>query len=89
MKYILLVITLCLPLFLLGQTEKVVADERLHEVFETTYLDGLVKENPFLIQRWNYYLDHAYYITEDPKMEKHDYPTVKIEDLKNFNILKI
>ncbi len=89
MKYTLLSLVFFFPTFLVGQTEKVLADERLYEILEADYIENLVQQNPFLIQRWNFYLDHAFYITEDPKMSRYEYPTIRIENLDNFNILKI
>lgn len=62
-------------------------DERLFQVFETTYLKRLQTENPFLIHRWNFYLDNSWYITELPREKEADYPEVEVDDLKNINIL--
>ncbi|MEM9884655.1 MAG: hypothetical protein AAF849_02100 [Bacteroidota bacterium] len=64
-------------------------DTRLSEVFELDYLERLQKENPFLIQRWNFYLDHAFYITKDDKLARNNYPSIRIDDLDNINILKL
>ncbi|NJK83161.1 MAG: hypothetical protein HC912_04420 [Saprospiraceae bacterium] len=75
-----------LPALGISQSNKVKIDERLFAVFEQTYLEQLQTTNPFLIQRWNYYLDHAYYIAEDVKTAQHTYPEVAIDDLKQLNI---
>ncbi|MEM8526342.1 MAG: hypothetical protein AAGG68_16995 [Bacteroidota bacterium] len=90
MKYSI-VLLLLFPVFALAQSKasKDKIDSRLYEVFDGEYLEQLQKQNPFLLQRWSYYLDHAYYIVEDTKLLMQDYPSVKIEDLSNFNLLQI
>ena len=90
MRSLIVLLLLC-PIFSLAQNEasKEIIDNRLYEVFDEDYLAQLQKQNPFLIQRWTYYLDHAFYIVADPKLSLYEYPSVKIEDLDNFNILKI
>lgn len=90
MKHVIVFLLLC-PIFTLAQSEtsKEAIDNRLYEVFDEDYLIQLQKQNSFLIQRWTYYLDHAFYIVEDPKLAEYDYPSVKIADLTHFNILKI
>ncbi len=69
-------------------SETVEIDERLTEVYDIEYLTKLKTENPFLLQRWSFYLDNAYYIMDFP-MEKGnpDYPTIEVADLSNINIL--
>ncbi len=65
-------------------------DSRLYEVFETGYLNDLITENPFLIQRWNFYLDNSWYITDLPKEKaKATYPVISIGDIDNINIFRI
>lgn len=90
MKSLIVLLLLC-PIFTLAQNEssKITIDDRLYEVFDENYLIQLQKQNPFLIQRWTYYLDHAFYIVEDPKLSEYEYPSVKIEDIRSFNILQI
>ena len=92
MRYFTAIFFVLLPLFFFAQ--KVEADTpeidlRLSKVFEQAYLERLQKENPFLIQRWNFYLEHAFYITKDDKIERNHYPTIKVDDLENINILKL
>jgi len=65
-------------------------DERLKELYQTTQLKKLKKSNPQLLERLNFYLDHAYIITD----QNTDKPTeilgeVMIDDLNNFNILQL
>jgi hypothetical protein len=67
--------------------ETVIPDDRLYEVYERDYVDGLVIENPFLIKRWNFYLDNAFLIADEVKGKEADYPTVTISDFDNINIL--
>lgn len=78
------------PLTLTAQIKTATIDDRLYEVYDKTYLEGLSLKNPVLLRRWTYYLDHAWYITILPegKKAKH-YPLVIIEDLKKINILKL
>ncbi|MCB0621381.1 MAG: hypothetical protein KDC43_10005 [Saprospiraceae bacterium] len=63
-------------------------DPRLYAVYDASYLSNLQKHNPTIIQRLNYYLDHAYYLTDYPA-EKGEptFQTIAIEDLDHFNIL--
>ena len=65
----------------------VVPDERLYEVYEKDYVDGLVNDNPFLIKRWNFYLDNSYRIIKDVEGKQVDYPSIEIENTENINIL--
>ncbi len=62
-------------------------DLRLYDVYENSYIEQIQSSNPFLIQRWNYYLDHAYTVIEEMDAKPTDYPTVNIPDLKHINIL--
>ncbi len=62
-------------------------DNRLYEAFDSGYVERLIAENPFLIHRWNYYLDNSWYITDLPAEKvKGDYPIIHIEDLGKINI---
>ncbi len=86
MKHFLIMCFLSLPMIGISQSSEVKIDERLLEVFDQAYLNNLQTTNPFLIQRWNYYLDNAYYIAEDVKTTQHPYLDVVINDVKQFNI---
>lgn len=98
--------SLCAPLFLLisfsafAQTTlettkitnetKVEIDERLYDVFDANYLEKLQTVNPFVIQRWNFYLDNAWYITDYPEAKgTPNYQSISVVDLENLNILKL
>ena len=87
-KWLLLPFLFC-SLFTVAQdaTKTVVPDERLYEVYERDYVDGLVSENPFLVKRWNFYLDNAFYITDEVVEKNTGFPSVTLSDIKNINIL--
>ena len=91
MKGILTLSLLLFSILSIAQTnskDKVKIDERLYDVFEKQYLTDLQTKNPNLLQRWSFYLDHAYYITEYPKEKGNpNYPKVEITDIENLNIL--
>jgi hypothetical protein len=64
-------------------------DKRLYAVFDSAYLGRLQKDNPVLLLRWNYYLDHAFVVSDFPeaKGEIGQYPAVQISDISSINIL--
>ncbi|MBI1223909.1 MAG: hypothetical protein GC192_01615 [Bacteroidetes bacterium] len=65
-------------------------DSRLFETYSGDYLENLQTANPFLLKRWNFYLDNSWYLTELPAEKDSDsYATIRIEDLNNFNIFSI
>lgn len=66
-----------------------VADDRIIEVYGQEYINTLSTENPFLIKRWNYYLDHAFYISDDVPEKSKDFETITVVDIENINILKL
>ncbi len=83
-----------------NNTTAVKIDPRLYEVFEKTDLDKWQREDPFLIKRWNFYLDNAYYIVDEALLDEKElttyaerasrnYPYVEINNLENINIIKI
>ena len=65
-------------------------DDRLYEVYDKAYLERLEELNPFVIQRWNFYLDNGFYIMDIPT-DKPITPVgeVVIEDLNKLNILQV
>jgi len=91
MKIIYALLLFSLPLLSMAQrSEAVTLDDRLHEVFDRSYLESLQTANPTLLQRWNYYLDHAWYLTDYPHGKgKLDFPVVHIDDLEKINILQL
>lgn len=90
MKGILTLILLTLSILSFAQkksSENIKIDERLTEVYDTEYLTNLQTQNPFLLQRWSFYLDNAFYIVDFPTEKGNpDYPTIEVEDLDKINI---
>lgn len=81
-------------------TAAVKIDPRLYEVFEKVDLDKWQKQDPFLIRRWNFYLDNAYYIVDEALLDEKElttygerpqrnYPLVEVTDFDNLNIIKL
>jgi len=64
-------------------------DERLIEAYGSEYINTLQTENPFLIKRWNFYLDNAFYITDENKDKVVTDQSITIDDLDKVNILKL
>ena len=96
MRSYLFPLLLALPLSIYSQSQlqtgSLKIDSRLYEVFEKDYLEKTAIEDPFLIQRWNFYLDNAFIISDNALNKKEtaaDYPSVSIPDLKQINILKL
>lgn len=91
--FYLIVVLLGCSSWLAGQSQtepKVEIDERLFEVYEEDYLHKLQETQPTIIQRWNFYLDNAYYIVTYPEEKgRANFPEIVIEDLSDFNILKL
>lgn len=89
MKYIFTLSLIFLGYLGMAQNNsKVTPDARLYDVFSAGYITQVQENNPFLIQRWNYYLNHAFEIVEVKNEEKKaNLPVVKIKDTDNVNIL--
>lgn len=70
--------------------QTVTPDARLLETFEAEYLMRLQRDNPVLLDRLNYYLEHAWYLTEYPE-EKGDpgLETIEVPDLENIQIFAL
>jgi hypothetical protein len=65
-------------------------DNRLYEVFDGNFLEHLKSDNPFSLQRLNFYLDHAWYLTELPGAKvAAGYRVISLAGLENINILKL
>ena len=65
-------------------------DPRLLDVFEASYLETIKINNPTLLQRWNFYLDHAAYIADMVAEKEYGIlPSVSISDPNNFNIFQL
>ena len=64
-------------------------DPRVIEAHGSHYINRLKTDNPFLINRWNFYLDNAFFITDNVPGKEANYKTVQIDNLEDFNILII
>jgi len=64
-----------------------VPDQRLYEAYDAEYIDRLTTENSFLINRWNFYLDNAFYLMDAVPGKTDAYPEIIISDIENVNIL--
>ena len=56
-----------LPLTVFSQQNSPVTsviDARLYEAYDKAHIDKVAQDDPFLLKRWTYYLDHAYYVTD-------------------------
>ncbi len=62
-------------------------DQRLYQVYEADYIDQLLEHNPFLIKRWNFYLDHAFSIIDDVPGKTQYTSEISIDNLDEINIL--
>jgi len=91
MKNILVIFLCIFSLSAFGQNkgEVVEPDTRLSDVYSESYLTRLQTANPFVLQRWNFYLDNAFFVAPNPPEKETNYPTVEIDDLNNINILLI
>jgi hypothetical protein len=63
-------------------------DSRLLAIHSGDYLENLRTANPYLLKRWEYYLDNSWYLTELPAEKvKDSYTSIQIGDLSNINIM--
>ncbi len=84
-----------LPFFVFSQQNSPISkpiDPRLYAAYERSYVDDVAQNDAFLLKRWTFYLDHAFFISET-SLSKSDadenYPSVKIIDIEHINILKL
>jgi hypothetical protein len=54
------------PAFVPSAGKPVSPDPRLYAVYDSAYLARVQREQPALLQRWNFYLDHAFLVTDYP-----------------------
>ena len=64
-------------------------DPRLYEALTDSEVSEMLAKNPFLIQYYNYFLDHSYKIIEQPKSANLKLPQVAITNIESFNILSL
>ena len=68
--------------------DKIEIDDRLLAVYDANYLERLQTSNPFLLQRWNFYLENAWFIADLPEEKRTDQDqSIVISDLEQINIL--
>ena len=96
MKRIITSLLVVAPLFLFSQKTTTFntasIDARLYAVFGKEYIEESLRSDLFSLQRWTFYLDNAYIIAQEPPTKdgsEGDFPTVRIPDLKNINILQL
>lgn len=83
-------LTILLSSFTLTQPgTKTEPDPRLFDALSKSEIAEMQAKNPFLIQYYNYFLDHSYKIMNQPKSNQLDLPTVDIPNIDSFNILLI
>ncbi len=95
MKRILTFTIILLPFIVFSQQNSPASksiDPRLYAAYEKAYVDDVAQNDAFLLKRWTFYLDHAYFISETSLSKSEtaeSYPSVKIADLQHINILKL
>ena len=66
-------------------------DARLYEAFDSAYVLRYLQEDPVWLERWAFYLDNAYFISDQPQTKdaaaSATLPEVVIDDLSRINIL--
>ena len=88
-KFIIFLLAFAFSTFCHGQPV-VDIDKRLNELYNPSQLQQLKESNPQFLERLNFYLDNAYIITEQNDEKPIEFSgDVVIDDLKNFNILKL
>ncbi len=95
MKKNLLAFLIFLPLIAFSQQNSPVTktiDARLYDAYGKAYVDDVANSDTYLLQRWTFYLDNAFYVT-DALVSKDgavvDYPSVSVPDVVHINILKL
>lgn len=87
---ILITLTALLSSFTVIQPDvKTTPDPRLYDALSESEVQEMLDKNPFLIQYYNYFLDHSYKIIAKPKSNQLELPMVVIPDTEDFNILLI
>jgi hypothetical protein len=94
MKKFLLGLFGILPMLLLAQNQPVQTkiDARIYAAYGQEYVDKIAQTNPFLIQYWTFYLDHAFAVTDAPaekELNPKDYPVIKVDNVQAINILQL
>ena len=75
---------------LAAQDQALRPDERLLTVFDAAHLEMLRTESPLQLLRYNYYLDHSWFLVKVPAEKAkgaEGFPVVHIADAQQLNIL--
>lgn len=92
-RFLTLAHLMFVTLFAVGQASSpsTVADGRLYDAFTKEQVEFWQKNNTFIIQRYNFYLDHAWSLidVEADKLSMGGYPEVLIQDLNKINIFLV
>ena len=96
MRRLLTSLLVVVPFLLFSQQKTVfnpaAIDQRLYAVFGKEYIEESLRSDVFSLQRWTFYLDNAFIITDSPQTKDgYDgyFPSIKIPDLAHINILQI
>jgi hypothetical protein len=95
MKQIFLAFLIYLPLTAFSQNNSPAPktiDARLYDAYGKAYVDEIAQTDNYLLQRWTFYLDNAFYVTDGPVSKNGvavNYPSVSVPDLANINILQL
>ena len=96
MRRLLTSVCVVVPFLLFSQQKTVfnpaAIDQRLYAVFGKEYIEESLRSDVFSLQRWTFYLDNAYFISDSPQTKdgsEGNFPTVKIADLTHINILQL
>ncbi len=95
MKRLLTYAITLLPFVVFSQQNSPISksiDPRLYAAYDKAHVDDVAQNDAFLLKRWTFYLDNAFFISETSLSKSdadEDYPSVKIADLEHINILKL
>ena len=96
LKYLILLPFMVGPLSIIHsqtvQKSPETVDARIYEVYDKSYVDELARDDAFWVHRWTFYLDNAFFVTDEILSKdgnEETYPSVKIKDLTNINILQL
>ena len=91
MKLTYTILILCLATSIYAQSadskQALQPDQRLFEVYDAGYIDRLLVDNPFLIKRWNFYLEHSFSIIDAIPGKTDEALEIIVPDLAQINIL--
>ena len=96
MRRLLTSLLVVVPFLLFSQQKTIfnpaAIDQRLYAVFGKEYIEESLRSDVFSLQRWTFYLDNAFIISDNPQTKdgsEGDFPSVKITDLAHINILQL